>query len=1324
MQAKAFSIALLGVLLLARTTATAQQTVALPAGIKADDHNLSTRLSPDGRKLLLAQSDRSTRLYFYNIAPLVVADSAVVSGTWGQPAWNGAGTRLLLYGRDYEPDSREQLLLLSDRGQELKRIDLPLSDSFPDLRYKLLNYTVDSAGHEASAVLYCLPETGAQYEFELNSVVAEPKAYHFQVARIDLESGRVLARIPVAATYLSCAGYRQGKPLLLKGSMPEKYQSTLDLFTVDFASGKLHSLGAETLLRNQTLERVSVFSAAHLYLEVERGLYRYDEGAGFRQIFYQALVHSKVLRVSVQGDRLLLLGEAQRTAENELWVLNADGAVQQHNDLRDAVPTMAFRLRDTVRSLLIDDRGITVRAHPAEATADNRKMRVQLPFAADERLRIPGTPYLLEYNSSEWQVIDVEAQLVVYRQLAEDYGQRFVALEGLPFVVRYSGQQAEFIRIGEWDRPVGNLPLRHAAIGSGSNIYQSLIDLKSLAYNPQTKILSGVFQSDSSYYMAAWVQRPDWRFLNAVRLGRELPAGYQDWGGIKARPLSDGECVGAVAYSLSEDDWQLAPAALTRRVTAYAAQWSLPAGVEKEKSFSSMGQKGGYAQGRILCPYSYKGSSGYFLADLKQPARSVYFAEAPAPAAFSKFTFVPLPKDWMINGFDLSDKGNIATLASFNGVVEYDAPGRKATVRKAPGKYPNLSTGNHYLLESTGLLLSNDDWVDRFTLQPVRRAGRGLAADSAGYDPVARRFLLHRTGGERGYVELRFDRLQLTTTAQAPLPLQGALRHDSTATFFHPAIGYWVHIGHDGISLDTGRRIYNNTVARLFRSDLNGRIDFVQLLPGNDDVVIGSISEGLYEHWSLRSERRNFQVFLQDAENFVLQAPSGYYYATPASVPAVGFERGGRGIPAQWVDAELNRPDRVLAELADTTTRDVAALLKIFRAATQKKAGLSLRSGAPGSPTLSLATDADSRSTAGRIQLDVQAAAGSTPLQRLRVYDNQVPVWDTSFATPQRAFSAKFPVELVTGDNQLVVVATDEGGNSSLPAFRRIVYAPEKPVPAHTILITVAVNRYADTARSLRFAVKDGSDLLAAFRAVDPAHTLTDSLFDEAVTPANLRALRSRLLQTGVEDRVVLSFSGHGMLDTSYNFYYATAPMDFGDPKKYGFSFAEMEGLLTGIPARRRLLLIDACNSGNVDREAAPATAAAPGVQEQHSLAPGSRGVLLPRPQGMSNAQVFSRLFSMSSGQSGAEIIAATAGNAYAYESEQWQNGVFTYSILQALRQAGSLDRNFDEGLSVRELKQFVYPLVQQLTGGRQQPLARFENAGYDWNLVPVPEEQ
>jgi uncharacterized caspase-like protein len=114
------------------------------------------------------------------------------------------------------------------------------------------------------------------------------------------------------------------------------------------------------------------------------------------------------------------------------------------------------------------------------------------------------------------------------------------------------------------------------------------------------------------------------------------------------------------------------------------------------------------------------------------------------------------------------------------------------------------------------------------------------------------------------------------------------------------------------------------------------------------------------------------------------------------------------------------------------------------------------------------------------------------------------------------------------------------------------------------------------------------------------------------------------------------------------------------------------------------------------------------------------KGLEVKKPADLSLQQVISQLFASSSSSSGAEVIAATAGNAYAYEAPQWNNGVFTYAVLKAFNKNADLDKNFNNKISIKELKRFVYATVMELTNGKQQPLSRYENPNYDWDLIPM----
>jgi hypothetical protein len=75
----------------------------------------------------------------------------------------------------------------------------------------------------------------------------------------------------------------------------------------------------------------------------------------------------------------------------------------------------------------------------------------------------------------------------------------------------------------------------------------------------------------------------------------------------------------------------------------------------------------------------------------------------------------------------------------------------------------------------------------------------------------------------------------------------------------------------------------------------------------------------------------------------------------------------------------------------------------------------------------------------------------------------------------------------------------------------------------------------------------------------------------------------------------------------------------------------------------------------------------------------------------------------------GATIISAAAGTQFALERGDLKNGVFTYSILEAM------DKN--PTMKISELKKTVGERVEQLTNGLQKPTSRNETIAVDWSL-------
>ena len=89
-------------------------------------------------------------------------------------------------------------------------------------------------------------------------------------------------------------------------------------------------------------------------------------------------------------------------------------------------------------------------------------------------------------------------------------------------------------------------------------------------------------------------------------------------------------------------------------------------------------------------------------------------------------------------------------------------------------------------------------------------------------------------------------------------------------------------------------------------------------------------------------------------------------------------------------------------------------------------------------------------------------------------------------------------------------------------------------------------------------------------------------------------------------------------------------------------------------------------------------------------------------------------LFNDIRSSTGAVVISSASGVEFAYESPQWNNGVFTYALLEGLKNK-TADLNKDGLVRVSELKDYVSDRVQELTNGRQNPTSRRENLENDF---------
>jgi len=255
------------------------------------------------------------------------------------------------------------------------------------------------------------------------------------------------------------------------------------------------------------------------------------------------------------------------------------------------------------------------------------------------------------------------------------------------------------------------------------------------------------------------------------------------------------------------------------------------------------------------------------------------------------------------------------------------------------------------------------------------------------------------------------------------------------------------------------------------------------------------------------------------------------------------------------------------------------------------------------------------------------------------------------------------------------------------------------------------VEKFSNPSYNLLYSVKDVRQLAIKLRERYGDTLEIDTLFNEKVTEKSIAALKQKLFKTDVNDKVIVAYSGHGLLSKEYDYYLGTSNVDFEHPENGGLPYEALENLLDSIPARQKLMLIDACHSGEVDKDEKLQMAA-----EAKGLGLKSKGVTVENTDsskatvGLQNSfELMQNLFVNVGKGTGATIISASAGTQFALENGDLENGVFTYSILEAM--------NSNSSLTVSQLKTIVGKRVVELTNGMQKPTSRNETINSDWRV-------
>lgn len=497
--------------------------------------------------------------------------------------------------------------------------------------------------------------------------------------------------------------------------------------------------------------------------------------------------------------------------------------------------------------------------------------------------------------------------------------------------------------------------------------------------------------------------------------------------------------------------------------------------------------------------------------------------------------------------------------------------------------------------------------------------------------------------------------------------------------------------------------------------DENNKINFVEV---NNNQLLTISNGNLFKLWEIPSGKLiSTQVILDEELSFVT-IPSNFYKANGnASKKLYFIDPQLQLISMDQLDVQYNRPDLVLKAIG---LEDSSVINSYYRAYQKRISKLSIDTtvfvAGFSYPEAYVANQNDIyfEQHTRDLKLHIRGFDSIYKLDRFNIWINEIPLFGSKGSSLSlskiNTLDSLISIQLSEGKNKIEISITNTNAIESFRNTLIVKYIPEKPYSSKTYFIGIGIDKFKEPDHNLSYSVKDVRDLSKALKAKLGDQLIIDTLFNENVSISNVVALKKKLLQTNINDKVIISYSGHGLLNEQNDYFLSSYTVNFKHPEQNGMPYEIFEDLLDSIPARKKLLLIDACHSGEVDKDDLRKMNQVAEVNGLKRKGGDVGNTSSSQTIGLQNSfQLMQELFVNVQKGSGATIISAAAGDQFALEGGKLENGFFTYAILQYMQQ--------NKEVSINALKKYVYEEVERLSGGLQKPTSRLENLELDWRV-------
>ena len=196
--------------------------------------------------------------------------------------------------------------------------------------------------------------------------------------------------------------------------------------------------------------------------------------------------------------------------------------------------------------------------------------------------------------------------------------------------------------------------------------------------------------------------------------------------------------------------------------------------------------------------------------------------------------------------------------------------------------------------------------------------------------------------------------------------------------------------------------------------------------------------------------------------------------------------------------------------------------------------------------------------TSNKLFLKIKAKDNSTLLDRYNVWINEVPLFGVKGISLKnqniKQFEKTVTITLSDGTNRIETSVTNIGGLESYRIPLDVKYIPPHATKEILYFIGIGIDHFKDSRYNLSWSVKDIRDLARNFKKMYGKECIVDTLFDKDVSIQNVETLKQELLVSTENDKVIIVYSGHGLLSKDYDYFLIDIQCQFPGSRERGLA--------------------------------------------------------------------------------------------------------------------------------------------------------------------------